>query len=99
MGSRHPGEPFPLDEAWLWEDDETVDAVDSRIDAVFTHGSVVLGTEDGPSFLLLVTAGSRRGEIWMVSEVGAAPAPATDARDFNGWVRHWKSGNDCLAGG
>ncbi|WP_224276511.1 SMI1/KNR4 family protein [Streptomyces sp. LS1784] len=94
MGLRYPGEPFPLDEAWAWEDDETADADDPRIDAVFTHGSVVLGAEDGPSFWLLVTTGPRRGEIWMVSDVGAIPAPDADARSFDGWVRHWHSGND-----
>ncbi|MFJ7910173.1 SMI1/KNR4 family protein [Kitasatospora sp. NPDC096204] len=96
-GPRHPGLPFPLDEAWGWEDDETDDANDPRIDAVLTHGSVVLGAEDGPSFWLLVTAGPRRGEVWMVSDVGAFPAPITETRSFDGWVRHWHTGNNWLA--
>jgi hypothetical protein len=32
---RQPGAPFPLEEAWLWEDDDSADDEDSRIDAVF----------------------------------------------------------------
>ncbi len=93
MGPRRPGEPFPLNQAWAWEDDETVDADHPRITAVFTHGSVILGAEDGPSFWLLVTAGPRRGEVWMASDVGASPVPLADA-SFDGWVRHWHSGGN-----
>ncbi|MEU0335999.1 SMI1/KNR4 family protein [Streptomyces sp. NPDC006193] len=76
LGPRQPGEPFPLEAAWGWEDDESVAPEgDPRIDAVFTKGSVVLGSEDGQSFWLLITTGRRRGEVWMVADVGAVPAP------------------------
>ncbi|MFE4515572.1 SMI1/KNR4 family protein [Kitasatospora sp. NPDC056783] len=96
-GPRRPGEQFPLEEAWVREEDETIDAYDPRVDAVFNHGSVVRGAEDGPSFWLLVTTGPRRGEVWMVSDVGAVPTPTAEARRFDGWVRHWHAGNDSLA--
>ncbi|MGW4383250.1 hypothetical protein [Kitasatospora sp. NPDC004531] len=74
-------------------DDESVDADDPRIDAVFTQGSVVLGSDDGQSFWLLVTAGPCRGGIWMVSDVGAIPVPGAEAWGFAEWVAHWQSGN------
>lgn len=84
-----------MEAAWPWEDDETVDPEDDpRTDAVYTRGSIVLGSEDGHSFWGLVTTGPRRGEVWMVSDVGAGPVPGDDAWGFEQWVRHWYSGND-----
>ncbi|MGG7569771.1 SMI1/KNR4 family protein [Streptomyces sirii] len=97
LGPRQPAEPFPLEAAWPWEDDETVESDDARIDAVFTQGSVVLGSEDGQSFWLLVTAGARRGEVWMVADVGAIPVPGTEAWGFADWVQRWYSGVDWWA--
>ncbi|MEV6109139.1 SMI1/KNR4 family protein [Streptomyces sp. NPDC051940] len=94
LGPRRPGAPFPLEAAWPWEDDESVDPEgDPRTDAVFTHGSVVLGSEDGQSFWLLVTTGPRRGEVWMVADVGAVPVPSDDAWGFLEWVRRWHTGD------
>ncbi|MET8724139.1 SMI1/KNR4 family protein [Streptomyces misionensis] len=94
LGSRQPGEPFPLEAAWSWEDDESVDAEDPRIDAAFNKGSVVLGSEDGQSFWLLLTSGPRRGEVWMIADVGAIPVPGDQAWDFEEWVRRWHTGNE-----
>ncbi|OEJ95303.1 hypothetical protein [Streptomyces thermolilacinus] len=95
LGPRQPGEPFPLDAAWVWEDDETVDPDDDpRTDAAYNQGSVVPGSEDGLSFWLLLTAGPRRGEVWMVADVGAVPAPGDRAWGFEEWVRHWHAGED-----
>ncbi|MFG2842892.1 SMI1/KNR4 family protein [Kitasatospora sp. NPDC048296] len=91
LGERRLGESFPLEAAWLWEDDEDVDPDDPRIDAVFLHGSVVLGSDDGQSFWLLVTTGPRRGEVWMVSDVAALPVPGPEAWGFAEWVRNWPS--------
>ena len=91
LGVRQPGEAFPLETAWPWEDDETVELDDPRIDAVFTRGSNVLGSEDGQSFWLLVTAGPHRGEVWMVADVGAIPVPGPDW-GFAEWVRRWHEG-------
>ncbi|MYV39756.1 SMI1/KNR4 family protein [Streptomyces sp. SID1328] len=95
LGPRVPGEPFPLAAAWNWEDDETVDpeGPDARIDAAFNNGSVVLGSEDGQSFWLLVTTGPRRGEVWMVADVGAVPVPGDQAWGFEEWVRRWHTGD------
>lgn len=97
LGPRAPGEPFPLEAAWPWEDDDTVDDDDPRINTVYTQGSVVLGSEDGQSFWILLTAGSRRGEVWMVADVGAIPVPADEAWGFEEWVRHWHASNDWWA--
>ncbi|MFI8194452.1 SMI1/KNR4 family protein [Streptomyces sp. NPDC085946] len=96
LGPRQPGEPFPLEAAWAWEDDESVDPVedDPRIDAVFNKGSVVLGSEDGQSFWLLLTAGRRRGEVWMVADVGAIPSRNDHTWGFEEWVRRWHTGDD-----
>ncbi|GAA3482230.1 SMI1/KNR4 family protein [Streptomyces yanii] len=94
LGLRQPGEPFPLEASWPWEDDERVDPEeDPRIDAVYTQGSIVLGSEDGQSFWVLVTTGPRRGEGWMVSDVGAGPVPGDDAWGFEQWVQRWHSGD------
>ncbi|MFI2645559.1 SMI1/KNR4 family protein [Streptomyces sp. NPDC018610] len=75
LGPRRPGEPLPPEEAWSWEDDETVVPEDPRIDATYSHGSVVLGSDDGYSFWLLLTTGRHRGEVWMVGDVGAPRCP------------------------
>ncbi|WP_333776969.1 SMI1/KNR4 family protein [Streptomyces sp. IBSBF 3136] len=93
-GPRQPGEPFPLSAAWPWEDDESADPEDPRIDAAFNKGSIVLGAEDGPSFWLLLTTGLRRGEVWMIADVGAIPVPGDQAWGFEDWVRRWHTGDD-----
>ncbi|MGJ3560738.1 hypothetical protein ACR6C2_29275 [Streptomyces sp. INA 01156] len=59
---------------------------------MYTKGSVVLGSEDGQSFWVLVTAGPRRGEVWMVADVEPAGA-GDDAWGFEQWVRQWHSGD------
>ncbi|MBM9508009.1 SMI1/KNR4 family protein [Streptomyces sp. KK5PA1] len=92
LGLRRPAEPFPLQAAWHWEDDETADPEDPRIDAAFNDGSIVLGSEDGQLFWLLLTTGPRRGEVWMVSDVGAVPTPGDNAWGFEEWVRRWHTG-------
>jgi hypothetical protein len=90
LGPRQPGTLFPLTQAWLWEDDDSVDPdEDPRVDAVFTQGSVVLGSEDGQCFWIMVTTGPRRGEVWMVADVGAGPAQDGEACGFLEWVRQW----------
>lgn len=93
LGPREPGRPFPLQAAWHWEGDEDA-ASDPRIEAAFTNGSVVLGCEDGQTFWLLLTTGPRRGEIWMITDVGAVPAPGDEAWGFEEWVRRWHTGED-----
>ncbi|MEU7031639.1 SMI1/KNR4 family protein [Streptomyces sp. NPDC046275] len=94
LGPRQPGQPFPLQEAWHWWEDPDADDEDPRIDAAFNHGSIVLGSEDGESFWLLLTAGPRRGEVWMVAGDAALPAPGDPTWGFEEWVRRWHTGRD-----
>ncbi len=94
LGPRQPGEPFSLQEAWVREDDEEGGPEDPRIDAAYNKGSVVLGSEDGRSFWLLPTTGPRRGEVWMVADVGAIPARDDHAWGFEEWVRRRHAGDD-----
>ncbi|MFI5527721.1 SMI1/KNR4 family protein [Kitasatospora sp. NPDC051853] len=94
-GGRRPGAPFPVEAAWCWEDEEDGDPDDPRIDAAFNDGSVVLGSDDGQSFWLLVTTGPRRGEVWMVADVGVTPVPtAGGAWGFAEWVGQWRAEED-----
>ncbi|MEU5659988.1 SMI1/KNR4 family protein [Streptomyces sp. NPDC047737] len=94
LGPRQPGEPFPLEAAWPWEDEEGVGPEDLLINAAFNKGSVVLGAEDGPSFWLLLTTGPHRGEVWMIADVGAIPVPGEPAWGFKEWVQRWQTGDD-----
>ncbi|MFJ6986049.1 MULTISPECIES: SMI1/KNR4 family protein [unclassified Streptomyces] len=94
--------PFPLTEAWMWEDEdddgpESVadgEDVDAVLDRVHGDGSVVLGTDGCAMNWHLVVTGPHRGQIWMITDVGAVPFGApyghtTAEPGFTGWVRHW----------
>jgi hypothetical protein len=73
--------PFPLVEPWVWEGDD--DAGDEAVTNVRTLGILPLGTDgDGLDYVLVVT-GEARGQVWEVTDVGAAPV----ARDFGEWIR------------
>lgn len=98
-GERILNRPFPLTEAWLWEDDpRPAEELEPILDHVFTHGSIVLGTDGcGMNWHLIVT-GPHRGHIWNISGEGANPFGAefgytTAEPGFAGWVRHWAEGN------
>ncbi|MFF9815505.1 SMI1/KNR4 family protein [Streptomyces sp. NPDC014006] len=97
-GARDLGEPFPLTEPWLWEDDpDASEEAEARIAAVYRHGSVVLGTDGCGMYWHLVVTGPHRGHIWHVTDVGAVPFGAefghtTAEPGFAGWVRHWAAG-------
>jgi hypothetical protein len=95
--------PFPLTSAWLWEEDEDEDDGRSEEelaelqDAVFDHGSVVLGTDGCGMYWHLVVTGPHRGHIWNISGEGATPFGAefghtTAESGFAGWVAHWAAG-------
>ncbi|KOG30159.1 SMI1/KNR4 family protein [Streptomyces resistomycificus] len=94
------GEPFPLTEGWLWEEDETeAEDLDAAIEQVFDHGSIVLGTDGCAMNWHLVVTGPHRGHVWHVTEVGAMPFGAefghtTSAPGFAGWVAHWAAGRE-----
>ncbi|MFJ9848042.1 SMI1/KNR4 family protein [Streptomyces sp. NPDC101150] len=99
--------PFPLTEAWLWEDDPRPAVgvppalaggeIDPLAAAVFDHGSVVLGTDGCGMYWHLIVSGAHRGHIWLICGEGAAPFGAPFGHTagepgFAGWVRHWAAG-------
>lgn len=72
--------PFPLTEAWIWEDDENLDK--GRQASVQGDGAVPLGTDGDGMDYVLVVSGASRGQVWMISDVGATPVAA----DFERWI-------------
>ncbi|MEU6760529.1 hypothetical protein [Streptomyces sp. NPDC046685] len=53
----------------------------------------MLGTDDELSYWVLVVNGPQRGEIWLVSDVGAYPYPGPEAFGFMEWVQRWQTGD------
>ncbi|GGN38877.1 hypothetical protein GCM10011578_084730 [Streptomyces fuscichromogenes] len=98
---RDPAAPFPLQEAWAWEgdplaDDQATPLADDhaeRVADVYKHGSIVLGTDDGPFYWVLVVTGPQRGKVWAVTDVGACPYPMPEAVGFLEWVQRWHAGD------
>jgi hypothetical protein len=92
---RELARPFPLTEAWVWEDDpRPVAEIDPILDRVFGHGSVVLGTDGCGMYWHLVVSGPHRGHVWLITGEGAVPFGAEFGHTggdagFAGWVRHW----------
>ncbi|MFJ9939984.1 SMI1/KNR4 family protein [Streptomyces erythrochromogenes] len=98
---RRPDAVFPLEDEWIWEDAESPEDDesaehdrDARIDAVFSHGSIVLCAQDTQAFWLLVTTGPQRGRVWLVADVGASPAPDGEPAGFAEWLRRRQAGDD-----
>ncbi|MFD8595084.1 SMI1/KNR4 family protein [Kitasatospora sp. NPDC059646] len=103
-------EPFPLTEAWVWEDDEPEDGDEDEdgdgdedgegaLGPVFNHGSIVLGTDGCGMYWHLIVTGPHRGHIWFICGEGALPFGApfcntTAAPGFAGWVAHWAAGKE-----
>jgi hypothetical protein len=94
-GERCLAEPFPLTEAWVWEeDDRPEEELEPLLDQVFGHGSIVLGTDGCGMDWHLVVTGPHRGHIWHITGEGALPFGAefgftTGEPGFAGWVAHW----------
>jgi hypothetical protein len=90
--------PFPLTEAWLWEEDRRPpEEIERLLGPVFDHGSIVLGTDGCGMYWHLIVSGSHRGHIWNISGEGAMPFGSefgytTGTPGFLGWVRHWATG-------
>ena len=94
-------EPFPLVEPWLWEGEESPDDGGPVLvpEAVFDHGSIVLGTDGCGMYWHLIVTGEHRGHIWNICGEGAMPFGVefgyTSGRSgFAGWVRHWAEENN-----
>ncbi|MCX4974516.1 SMI1/KNR4 family protein [Streptomyces sp. NBC_00620] len=91
---RDPSMPFPLNEEWQWEYDYDGQAGHSSLlHALYLHGSVLLGCEDGEFWVLVVT-GPQRGRVWWLGDGCATPyADGTtdwEARSaFASWMREW----------
>ncbi|WP_405420433.1 SMI1/KNR4 family protein [Streptomyces erythrochromogenes] len=97
---RRPDAVFPLEDEWIWEDDEYPEDdesaehdQDARIDAVFSRGSIVLCAQDTQAFWLLVTTGRQRGRVWLVADVGASPAPDGEPAGFAQWLHRRQAGD------
>ncbi|MFD4793026.1 SMI1/KNR4 family protein [Streptomyces anulatus] len=104
-GSNRPerllAEPFPLTEAWLWEADGdgaelSEQEFDDRVEPVYNHGSLVLGTDGCGMYWHLIVTGPQRGHVWLIDENGAIPfGTRSDASlmpgvpGFAGWANHW----------
>ncbi|WP_351227833.1 SMI1/KNR4 family protein [Streptomyces sp. NPDC002133] len=92
---RDVSRPFPLTEAWLWEEDpRPFEEIEPILDPVFDHGSIVLGTDGCGMYWHLIVTGPHRGHIWNICGEGAAPFGAefgstTGDPGFAGWVGHW----------
>ncbi|MGY3848311.1 SMI1/KNR4 family protein [Streptomyces hydrogenans] len=102
---RRLAEPFPLTEAWVWEDDEDPalpeEEFEARTSAVFDHGSLLLGTDGCGMYWHLVVTGPQRGHVWQIAGEGALPfgshvadPPMPGTPGFTGWVTHWSRGQD-----
>lgn len=102
-------EPFPLTAAWLWEeegDEATLSEqeFEARMDAVFDHGSLLLGTDGCGMYWHLIVTGPQRGHVWLIDENGAVPLgtrPGTSLMPgtpgFAGWVTRWAQGRSWFA--
>ena len=84
-----PELPFPLTEAWVWEDEDLEDE-DTRLNAVYNHGHLFLGTDGCAMDWILIVAGAERGKIWNRADVGAQPC--APSRDFASWYEYWLDG-------
>jgi S13-like protein len=91
--------PFPLTEAWIWEDGgpPPTPGVDPAM--VFDDGVLPLGTEGDGMYWVLVVTGEHRGQIWDINGEGASPfghpfGGTSAAPGFTGWVSHWADGQD-----
>jgi SMI1/KNR4 family protein SUKH-1 len=97
LDQRVPAKPFPLTQAWIWEgenDPRPAKEIETAIEQVHDHGSIVLGTDGCAMYWHLIITGPHRGHIWNICGEGAQPFGAefgftTGHRGFAGWVRHW----------
>jgi hypothetical protein len=99
---RSPSLPFPLTEGWYWEeDDRPQEEIGDLINSVYRQGSLPLGTESIDEEWILITAGTCRGSVWLLTEVGAFPYCGPHVSPINAegpglglldWINQWRSG-------
>ena len=77
--------PFMLEDAWIWEDDDTV--IPEQIEVMAGEGNIeLISIVDSMSYHLIVT-GKCRGEVWNFTDVGVQPC--CERQDFLGWFELW----------
>lgn len=79
--------PFPLDAAWIWEDEPDAPDLERRIEAT-NDGVLLLGEQGCGARWVLVVSGERAGEVWLTTGEGAAPTGLT----FWPWLERFTAG-------
>lgn len=88
-----PDLPFPLTEAWIWEDEMTWDKeLPKQLIPIYSHGHLYLGTDGCAMDWILIVTGPERGKVWNRADVGAQPCVPT--RDFLSWYEYWLDGGE-----
>jgi hypothetical protein len=77
--------PFPLEGAWVWEDEPDTPDLERRIDST-DDGVLLLGEEGCGARWVLVVSGRRAGEVWLTTGEGAAPTGLT----FRPWLERFE---------
>jgi hypothetical protein len=81
--------PFPLQSAWIWEEQETDQWMDPNlvVRQIHCHGQLVLQDNGCGEYWVLIVSGSQVGKVWNISDVGAAPSnpPAS----FVDWLKNF----------
>ncbi|MBO0870002.1 MAG: hypothetical protein J2P15_15695, partial [Micromonosporaceae bacterium] len=65
--------PFPLTEAWIWEDGDPPHTPGVSVEMVYEDGVLPLGTDGCGEYWVLIITGQHRGQIWNIADVGAGP--------------------------
>jgi len=89
----HIRDPFPFTHYWIWDEGQETD--EGTIDQI-THGSIYVGNDGCGAYWHLITTGSERGNVWMIS--GEGIQPTCPKRDFLTWFEDWLDGKDSFYG-
>ncbi|MGW8883902.1 SMI1/KNR4 family protein [Streptomyces sp. NPDC055749] len=94
---RKPAVPFPLKEEWQWEYDYyDHDQHSPILHGIYQHGSILLGSNRGREFWILIVTGPQRGRVWWLGDGCAAPyadagEEAEAEVDFVSWLQDWQA--------
>lgn len=94
---RKPAVPFPLKEEWQWEYDYyDHDQHSPLLHGIYQHGSILLGSNRGREFWILIVTGPQRGRVWWLGDGYAAPyadagEEAEPEVDFVSWLQDWQA--------